>query len=79
MLLWGCCTTSQVPASPLPAVNWPAYPDPQGNVGLLKEDTIVPAGVVVMKLDYWLAIARYVVDVDAARKIIEAYRAEYAK
>jgi hypothetical protein len=27
-----------------------------------------------MPLDYWLAVARYAVDVDAVRKIIEAYR-----
>jgi hypothetical protein len=28
-------------------------------------------GVVSMPLDYWLAVARYEVDVDAARKLLQ--------
>jgi hypothetical protein len=59
-----------------PEVSWPDFPDPQGSVGRLSEDTFVPAGVVVMKMDYWLALARYVVDVDAIKEIIEAWRAD---
>jgi hypothetical protein len=31
-------------------------------------------GVVSMPLDYWLAVARYAVDVEAVRQIVEAWR-----
>lgn len=30
-------------------------------------------GTVVMPLDYWLSVARYVVDVDAVRQVISAW------
>ena len=72
LLLWGCCTTSPVAISP-PKISWPGFPDPTGSVGILSEDTVVPKGAVVMKLDYWLAVARYAVDVETVRKIIAAW------
>ena len=66
-LLWTCCTTS--PASlPLPPLDWPTFPDPVGRVTLVDE-------TVTMPLDYWLAVARYAVDADAVRQIVEAWRA----
>ena len=65
LLLWGCCTTS--PAAPaLPTLEWPTFPDPPASV-------VLANGVVSMPLDYWLAVARYAVDVEAVRKIIAAW------
>ena len=34
---------------------------------------VLADGVVSMPLDYWLAVARYAVDVEAVRKIIAAW------
>jgi len=65
MLLSGCCTTPPATTN-LPKVNWPTWPNPVGVVSF-DEST----GAVSMPLDYWLAIARYQVDVDAARKLLQ--------
>lgn len=37
---------------------------------------MVPAGAVVMPLEYWLAFARYIVDVERVRKQVEALYGE---
>jgi len=66
LLLWGCCTTSPVVCPDPPPVQWPTWPDPVGKASLAD-------GVVSMPLDYWLAVARYAVDVEAVRKIIAAW------
>lgn len=68
VLLWTCCTTSPVVGPSLPPLDWPTFPDPVGRVTLAGE-------TVTMPLDYWLAVARYAVDADAVRQIVEAWRA----
>ncbi len=67
-LLSACCTTSPVVGPSLPALEWPAFPAPDG--------VTLADGVVSMPLDYWLGIARYAVDVERVREIIDAWRAE---
>lgn len=56
------------PVTP-PAIEivWPEFPDPTGKVTLDGETVTMPA-------DYWLAVAQYVVDMEAARKLVEAGR-----
>lgn len=46
-------------------VEWPTFPDPAGQVTLAE-------GVVSMPLDYWLAVARYAVEVERVRGVLEA-------
>lgn len=46
-------------------------PDPSGKVCLLEEDTVIPAGTVVMTLEFWIEISRYVVAVERVRESIE--------
>lgn len=53
---------------PLPAIDWPPFPDPSGAVELL------PDGRVALPLELWLDITRYVIDVEAGIDRIEAYR-----
>lgn len=53
---------------PIPAVSWPEFPDPKGQVERL------PDGRVVMPLTYWLAVTRYVIDAESGIYIIEAAR-----
>jgi hypothetical protein len=55
---------------PIPVVAWPTFPDP---AGLVKRD----GEVVTMSLAYWLALTRYVIDVEAGIEIIEAYRGSH--
>jgi len=43
----------------------------------LEEPCEIPAGAVVMPLEYWLALARYVVDVERVRKQVEALYGKY--
>lgn len=52
----------------VPEVDWPPFPDPQGNVSAL------PDGRVAMTLEYWRAVARYVVDVEAGIAKLEAMK-----
>ncbi len=49
------------------AIDWPEFPDPRGVAALS------PNGeVVAMPIDYWLAIAEYVISVREVRGLIEA-------
>lgn len=52
----------------MPDVNWPAFPDPKGQV-------TKSGDVVSMPLAYWLAVTRYVIDAEAGIQVIEAARA----
>jgi len=56
---------SAPPVKP-PAI-WPQPPDPRGQVFLLSEDHIMPAGTVVMTQDFWELLASYVVAVEELR------------
>lgn len=51
---------------PLPAIDWPAFPDIKGQVTSDGER-------VSMNLDFWLKIARYVVGVESGIEILQAY------
>lgn len=53
---------------PMPVVNWPTFPDPEGQVERM------PDGRIVMTLTYWLAVTRYVIDAEAGIEIIEISR-----
>jgi hypothetical protein len=53
---------------PLPAIIWPVFPDPRGNVERDPE-----TGRISMSLDYWLAITHYVIGVESGIKKLEAY------
>jgi hypothetical protein len=53
---------------PMPVIDWPAFPDPTGHVKLAD-------GVVSMSAEYWLAVTRYVIEVEAGIDTVEAYRA----
>lgn len=53
---------------PLPYIAWPAFPDPGDSVALDAE------GRVVMPLEYWLDVTRYVIDVEAGIDRLEVYR-----
>jgi len=68
-LLCISCTSSPEP-TPIP-IDWPPVPDPAGQVWLLQEDTVVQAGRVVMELEYWIELARYVVAVERVRESME--------
>jgi hypothetical protein len=46
------------------------FPDPAGQV------TLTPDNRVTMPLDYWQAVARYVVAMERNRKIVEAAEGE---
>ena len=69
------CQTS--PENPAPAVNipaplavsWPELPDPVGKVARL------PDGRVALPAEYWMALSKYIIDVEAGIEIVEAYRA----
>ena len=74
LVAWTSCATcpkSDAPASsppPLPAIRWPTFPDPSAEVARDAD------GSVRMSLAYWLAVTRYVIDVEAGIEIVEAYR-----
>jgi len=53
--------------TPLPAIEWPVVPD---HTGLVTESN----GVVSMPLIYWLALVRYIIDIEAGKDTIEAFR-----
>lgn len=53
---------------PIPSVAWPTFPDPKGIVARNAD------GTVVMPTEYWLAVTRYVIDVEAGIEKIEEYR-----
>ena len=66
------CQTSPVNvveyrSRPLPDIVWPTLPDPKG---VVKES----GELVTMPQAYWLALARYVIDVEAGIDLVEAYR-----
>jgi len=68
--LASCRTLPSADARPdLPVIAWPAFPDPDGKVHRLDD------GRVVMSTEYWLAITRYVIDVEAGIAEVEAWRA----
>ena len=71
-LLSVSCQTSpkSIPEIPI-NLDWPAPPDPKGKVIRLEEPRMMPAGTVVMPLDYWLALSRYIVDAERVRKQVE--------
>lgn len=64
--LLSLCASCQSVPEPVPVVRpvvvFPVFPDPAGRVTM-------EGGVVSMPLDYWLAIARYKLDVDAAESV----------
>lgn len=62
-----CMTYPVKPEPPRVDISWPSFPDP---AGLITEKD----GVVSMPADYWLAMARYIVDVEAAHEKYEAER-----
>jgi hypothetical protein len=71
-LLLASCLTSPKPTLPSIGLDWPALPDPTGKVLYIDEETCgVAGGMVVMPLEYWLALGRYVVDVERVRKQVE--------
>ena len=80
LLLTGALTSCQTLAPeviveyrdrPLPVIDWPTFPDPAGVVKYsLTTDTVV------MPLDYWLAVTRYVIDAEAGIDVIEACRGQ---
>lgn len=69
-LLSASCANSPA-ATPKFEPDWPQVPDPSGKVCLLEEDTVIPAGTVVMTLEFWIEISRYVVAVERVRESIE--------
>lgn len=72
LLLMTSCQTSPR-TIPSIDIQWPAFPDPEGSVVYVPEEECdFPGGLVVMPLSYWLALGRYVVDVERVRKQIEA-------
>ena len=62
------CQSSPRIAEKLPEVEFPTFPDPLGDVSQLED------GRVVMSLDYWLKIGRYVIETEAAIETVEAQR-----
>lgn len=66
LLLMSCRTVPPPPAIEI-AIDWPAFPDPRGVVALSPDETIV-----AMPIEYWMAVAEYVISVREARGRIEA-------
>jgi hypothetical protein len=67
-LVFLSCQTSPAPVAPEPLkIDWPVFPDPTGRVSM-------DGDRVVMDADYWLAVARYAIDVDACIGLVEASR-----
>jgi len=66
------CQTSPVAVvtenPPLPAIDWPVFPDPTGEAEQL------PDGRVIVSPEWWFALARYAIHVEANIDLIEEYR-----
>lgn len=60
------CQTSQPVAVKYQEVGFPEFPDPMGEVSRLE------SGEVVMSLDYWLKISRFVIANEAAIEKLKA-------
>jgi len=48
----------------MPDITWPELPDPSKYVTMAN-------GVVSMPLSYWMDLTRYIIDMEAAREIVE--------
>lgn len=76
----GCKTTE--PVKPTVRPSWPEFPNPKDSVTMMEAGTLFrPAGesqtykasipVVLMSLEYWLAVTAYQVDVEKVRNLLE--------
>lgn len=71
MLLLASCQTSPR-VTPSIGLDWPELPDPEGQVFYLNEaQSEIPGGIIVMCPEYWLALGRYIVDVERVREQVQ--------
>jgi hypothetical protein len=71
ILLLASCATVPKGVREIPGPAWPALPDPSGRVFYLEESAEVPAGMIVMGAEFWLALAEYVQGVEEIHKQLE--------
>jgi hypothetical protein len=60
-----------------PGIEFPVFPDPIGPDGA--STVVLEDGEVRMPLPYWLRIAEYYIDVEAARRKLEAWQELYCR